>query len=98
MEFVHTIKNLQRLDEEAEFDGGFPIGVVKAFRRRMQAIRSAANENDLRDLKFNHFEKLKRNRKGQYSIRLNDQFRLIFEIEETKGGNRLAIREIADYH
>jgi proteic killer suppression protein len=63
----------------------------------MQAIRSAANENDLRDLKSNHFEKLKGNRKGQYSIRLNDQFRLIFEIEETKGGNRLAIREIADY-
>jgi toxin HigB-1 len=98
MEYIHTNKDLKRLDEQAEFDGGFPIGVVKAFRRRMQAIRSAANENDLRDLKSNHFEKLKGNRQGQYSIRLNNQFRLVFEIEETKGGNRLAIREIEDYH
>jgi hypothetical protein len=42
---------------------------------RMQSIRAAANENDLREMKSNHFEKLKGDRKGDYSIRLNLTFR-----------------------
>lgn len=98
MEFRHTNKILKRIDEEADFDGGFSPAVVKAYRLRMQAIRAAANENDLRELKSYRFETLKGDRKGQYSIRLNDQFRLIFEIEKTEGGNELAVREITDYH
>jgi proteic killer suppression protein len=98
MQFRHANKILKRIDEDADFDGGFSPGVVKAFRGRMQFIRAATNENDLRAMKSFHFEKLKGDRKGQCSIRLNNQFRLLFEIEKMKGGNRLAILEIADYH
>jgi toxin HigB-1 len=44
------------------------------------------------------FEKLKGKRSPDYSMRLNDQFRLIFQIEKEAGGNRLVILEIEDYH
>lgn len=43
------------------------------------------------------FEELKGKRKGEYSIRLNKQWRLIFEIE-TKVEELIAIKGIEDYH
>lgn len=48
MQFRHANKTLQKIDEDADFNGDFSTGVVKAFRKRMQFIRGAANENDLR--------------------------------------------------
>ena len=65
---------------------------------RMQAIRDADNENDLRLVKSYRFEKLKGDRRGDYSIRLNDQFRLTFQIEKTGSGNRIVVLAIEDYH
>ena len=56
------------------------------------------NENDLRRLKSLHFEKLKGDRVPQYSMRLNAQFRLIFEIEKGEQGNTLVILGIENYH
>ena len=98
MQFRHADKTLNRIDEEADFDGGFSTSVVKKFRMRMQSIRAAANENDLREMKSNHFEKLKGDRKGEYSIRLNDQFRLTFQIEKAGDGNQIVVLGIEDYH
>ena len=65
---------------------------------RMQAIRAAKNKTDFYALKSLHFEKLKGKRKHQYSIRLNNQFRLILEIEEDKQGNTIVVIDIEDYH
>jgi toxin HigB-1 len=98
MQFRHANKTLKRIDEDAEFDGGFSGNVVKAFRKRMQFIRGAANENDLREMKSYRFERLKGDRKEDYSIRLNDQFRLIFQIEKADNGNTFVILDIEDYH
>jgi proteic killer suppression protein len=64
----------------------------------MQQIRSATNENDLRALKSLRFEKLKGQRKHEYSLRLNDQYRLIFEIEKGDGPNTIVVKGIEDYH
>ncbi len=71
---------------------------MKAFRARMEAIRAAANENDLREMKSYRFEKLKGDRKGDYSMRLNDQFRLTFQITKTGDGNQIVILAVEDYH
>jgi proteic killer suppression protein len=49
-------------------------------------------------MKSYRFEKLKGDRKGDYSIRLNDQFRLTFQIEETGDGNQIVVLDIEDYH
>jgi proteic killer suppression protein len=96
--FRHANKNLQRMDEEPDFKGGFSAAIAKAFRLRMHFIRAAVNENDLRARNSYRFEKLKGERSSDYSIRLNDQFRLTFQIEKEEGGNRLVILDIEDYH
>ncbi len=98
MDVRHTNKNLEKMDEEPAFDGGFSVGLAKAFRLRMQFIRAAVSENDLRLRKSYHFEKLKGKRSSGNSIRLNDQFRLTFQIEKAATGNRLVILDIEDYH
>ena len=72
--------------------------MAQAFAKRMHTIRQATNENTLRAIKSFRFERLKGKRQHEYSIRLNDQFRLIFQIEKADGGNRLVIINIEDYH
>lgn len=64
----------------------------------MHLIRGAADENDFRALKSLHFEKLKGKRKGQYSMRRNQQFRLILEIVKDPRGDECVIKGIEDYH
>jgi toxin HigB-1 len=49
---------------------------------------------DLKSPPSNHLEKLKNDRKGQYSIRINDQYRICFEWTGTDAQNV----EITDYH
>ena len=49
---------------------------------------------DLRDVRGNRFETLKGDRKGQYSIRINEQYRICFRWENE---NVLDV-EIVDYH
>ena len=61
-------------------------------------IREAEDERDLYALRSLHYEKLKGARKHQRSLRLNDQFRLIVEIEETQGARTIVVKGIEDYH
>lgn len=62
--------------------------------RRLQILDSAVRLEDLMLLPSNRFEGLSGNRKGQYSIRINDQWRICFEWQEDGPHNV----EIADYH
>jgi toxin HigB-1 len=56
--------DLDRLETDAKYTMGLADGVVKAYRKRLQLIRAAADERDFRELKSLHFEKLK----GERSI------------------------------
>jgi toxin HigB-1 len=101
MNFRIDNKTLEKIDTNAEYNSGFSLDIVKAFRKRMQAIRAARDEGDLRAMKSYRFEKLKGKRQHEYSIRLNDKYRLIFEIEEAKAedqSNRIVVKGIEDYH
>lgn len=72
--------------------------LVKAFRRVIDMIAVAPDERTLRGIKGLRMEKLHGDRDGQYSIRVNDQFRLIFTIIMDIEGNYLLIIEMIDYH
>jgi proteic killer suppression protein len=72
--------------------------VVASFFEVMTAIDAAPSTQDLHQLKGLNFEKLTGNRKGQHSLRLNDQWRLIVEVGTEKGKQFLRIIEITDYH
>lgn len=89
---------LDRLDADPSFDLGLPQGVVKAYRKRLQLIRGASDERDFYALKSLRFEKLKGKRQHQYSMRLNDQFRLVVELEGGRGTKLVKIVGVEDYH
>ena len=63
-------------------------------RNKLLIIHAATDENDLCIPPGNHFEKLKGDRKGYCSIRINDQWRIIFK---WKNGNAFEVT-ISDYH
>jgi len=62
--------------------------------RKLDQLDAAASLNDLRVPPGNRLEALSGNRKGQHSIRINDQYRVCFV---WKGDGAKDV-EIADYH
>lgn len=89
---------LKRLEADAAFTAGFSINIVHTYRKCMQLIRASADERDLYAFKSRRFERLKGARSDQHSLRLNDQWRLIVEIEPNRPKNILIIVSIEDYH
>jgi toxin HigB-1 len=71
-------------------------GIERAARLKLDRLEAAVVLKDLAVLPGNRFEALRGDRKGQYSIRINDQWRICFEwSEETLGPSNV---EIVDYH
>src|SRR4051812_43132902 len=57
---------------------GFPADLVKVARRKLRYLNAAGDLGDLSSPPGNHLEALAGDRKGQHSIRINDQFRACF--------------------
>jgi toxin HigB-1 len=71
-------------------------GIERPARLKLDRLEAAIILSDLAQLPGNRFEALKGDRKGQYSIRINDQWRICFEWpEESPGPTNV---EIVDYH
>jgi proteic killer suppression protein len=68
--------------------------VARVAARRLQTLDYASAMKDLLNPPGNRLEKLKGDRKGQWSIRINDQFRVCFRWD----GNDAWDVEIVDYH
>jgi len=83
---------------EAAFAGearkGFPADLLKVTRRKLQMIAAAYGLDDLKLPPGNRLEALKGDRKGQHSIRVNDQFRICF-VWTDEGARDV---EFTDYH
>ena len=90
--------DLERLLYDADFVPRWPKGVVKKYRMRMQFILQSPDERAFREMKGFHFEALKGKRKGQHSIRLNRQYRIVFRFDGAKEEKRIVILSIEDYH
>jgi len=71
-----------------------PSDIQQVALRKLRMINNAVNLNDLRVPPANRLEKLSGDRAGQYSIRINDQWRICFE---WRGSDAFNV-EIADYH
>lgn len=81
-------------DKNSQATKAFPPDLRRAARRKLQYLHEAA---DLRDLKVppgNRLESLKGDWKGFHSIRINDQWQVVFR---WSGGNALDV-QIVDYH
>src|SRR6266545_4870644 len=60
---------------------GLPVPVIKAARRKLTVLRAATDDRVLRNWKSLHYEKLKGDRAGQRSIRVNDRYRIVFTLD-----------------
>ncbi|WP_455478683.1 type II toxin-antitoxin system RelE/ParE family toxin [Bartonella sp. B10] len=73
---------------------GFPTNLLRIAQRKLFMLDKAVDLRDLRSPPGNHLEASKGSRQGQYSIRINDQFRICFEWR-SNGAYEV---EIVDYH
>ncbi len=84
----------------ADFAAGARVkhfsGIERAARLKLDRLEAAHHLDDLAALPGNRFEALKGDRKGQYSIRINDQWRICFEWPAGAPGPTNV--EIVDYH
>lgn len=92
------IKSFKCAETETIFNGfvskKIDIRIQNTARRKLRMMNNARTLDDLRIPPANKLETLKGNRKGQYSIRINDQYRICFK---WFNGNLFDV-EIVDYH
>ncbi len=86
-------KETERIYKQ-HFSKKLPHDIQPIALRKLIMINNATCLEDLRIPPSNHLEKLSGNRKGQYSIRINEQFRICFRLDE----NDFQDVEIVDYH
>lgn len=77
-----------------EHEPSFGPDLQRQALRRLQRLHAAVLLEDLRALRGNRLERLRGDRQGQWSIRVNDQWRICFVWE---GGDAREV-EITDYH
>ena len=91
------IKSFRDTDTEALFCGRRVrrwINIERAALRKLEQLDLAIRIEDMRAPPGNRLEKLRGTREGQWSVRVNDQWRVCFKFEQ---GNALDV-EIVDYH
>ena len=79
---------------QGEVSTKLPLEIQRTARRKLLYLEEAEDLQDIRSVPGNRLEKLKGNRAGQYSIRINDQWRICFKWISDKAKNV----EIVDYH
>lgn len=72
----------------------FPLDIARRVMRKLEYIDLATVLDDLKVPPSNRFHELKRERKGQYSISINDQWRICFQFVD---GDAYDV-ELTDYH
>ena len=92
------IKAFRDKETEKVFQGRFsrklPQDIQRVAERKLIMLHQSKTLNDLRVPPSNRLEALKRDRKGQHSIRINDQWRICFVWRE----DGVYDVEIVDYH
>jgi toxin HigB-1 len=95
---MHMILSFQDKETEKiwnqQYSRKFPIDIQRIGLRKLIIISRAKDLNDLIVPPGNRLERLSGKRQGQYSIRINDQFRICFTWENSSA----SLVEITDYH
>lgn len=98
MEIAFKDKRLACILTDSPQASGLPVAVINACRRKLIFIKAAPDERSLRNWKSLHYEKLSGDREGLRSIRLNDQYRMVFKIQTDVSPNKITVEAIEDYH
>ena len=95
MQFKFKDKSLQKL--YVSHKSKYSDVIMKAFFKKVMVIKRAEDIRDLHQSWGNHFEKLK-GRKNDYSIRLNKQYRLEFELLQHNLNKIVLIKKISKHY
>ena len=94
------IRSFKDKETELIFNGYFsrklPADIQKIILRKLIMINASASVNDLRIPPSNHLEKLSNDLKGWWSIKINDQYRIIFKLDQN--GVDVTDVMVTDYH
>jgi toxin HigB-1 len=91
-------KRLELVETDQAHKVGLPVAVIMSARKKIQLIRAANDERDLRSMKSLNFKRNKGKRDGECSVRLNDQYRITMIIDETCSPHEIMIMNIGDTH
>jgi toxin HigB-1 len=98
MDVVFADPKLALVETEEAGKTKLPVSVIQSARRKLTVLRAAIDDRSLRNWKSLHYEKLKGDRDGLRSIRLNDQYRMVFSLDETTNPQTATVLAIEDYH
>ena len=87
---------LVRTDQAAKTKLPFPV--IKSVREKLIVIEAAPDERVLRNWKSLRYEKLEGDRQDQRSIRINNQWRMVFELDNDTNPPTITVLAIEDYH
>ena len=76
----------------------FSKEIIKQYKKKVQLLTVITKIEQLKQFRGLNFEYLKGDRKGEYSIRLNDQYRLLFEQKENGEISIIMINEISKHY
>lgn len=98
MDIEFADSDLAMIETDDAANTKLPIAVIKSVRRKLTLLRAATDDRSLRNWKSLHYEKLKGNREGQRSIRVNDKYRIVFLLDSEIEPQKATILAIEDYH
>lgn len=98
MEIEFADSRLAEIETANAGSTGLPVPVIKSARRKLTLLRAATDDRTLRNWKSLHYEKLKGNREGQRSIRVNEKYRIVFTLDSDTEPQKATILSIEDYH
>lgn len=98
MEIEFHDRRLALLETDRAAETKLPISVINSCRQKLVVLRAAPDERTLRNWKSLHYEKLRGDREGARSIRINRQWRLIFTLDDSRSPPTVKILEIENYH
>ena len=98
MDVVFADPKLALVETEEAGKTKLPVSVIQSARRKLTVLRAAIDDRSLRNWKSLHYEKLKGDRNGLRSIRLNDQYRMVLSLDETTNPQTATVLAIEDYH
>jgi toxin HigB-1 len=98
MKIIFAEKRLEAIRTERAHTLGLPFSVIMSCRDKLAFIEAAPDERSLRNWKSLRFKKLEGDKNERCTIRINDQFRIVFTIQNEFVPPIFTILEIGDTH
>jgi proteic killer suppression protein len=98
MEIEFADPALAKIETDEAGETRLPVAVIKSARRKLNVLRAASDDRTLRNWKSLHYEKLKGDREGERSIRINKQYRMVFMLDSESDPQIITLIAVEDYH